>query len=438
MNKILLIEDDPRVASLIKEVLSDCEIIESKALDEAKAIIREKSPDLLILDCDLRGLDAFSIFKILRSSYPDLPSIMLSGSGEVALAVSAARLGVIDFLRKPLEREKLKESVGNALAPSAFTGAFDIESMENFEWADGESRVISQFIFNLEEAAVSGKDVLLLGEEGIPKETVSLAIHANSKLKKRKWTSLSLSSFKKEASEGHFWIALQEFLQEGRGERDESDLYGTINLKEFEGLSDHFRESILRYLNERKSDNFLGKVDRSIRVTVEASDLSNLSGFEGMGLLDHFARIDVPKLRERKEDIPLIAAAYIEKFSAELGKNVRNISTEALKFIVSYDWPGNYNELRNVILVAVLNTAGESVGIKDIPISFKMLLSGPIKKIAKGPVRLESLRQQFERELYGKVLEKTSFDEGRSALLLNIPKSFFASRIKELGLRGEE
>ena len=435
MNKILLIEDDPRVSSLVKETLPDYEVLESRTLDEAKAILGKASFDLFILDSDLRGQDTLSIFRTLRSSYPDLPSIVISSLGEVALAVSAAKLGAFDFLRKPLEIEKLKEAVKNAMLAPKESPSFTTENLEDFEWALGDSKVLLQFIFNLEEAAGAGRDILIIGEDGIPKEAIALAIHENSKLKRRKFSSLSLSSFKKDASESHFWIALQEFLQEGRGERMESDLYGTIDLKEFEGLSDHFKESILRYLKERKDEKFVGKVDRSIRVTVEVNDLLGMAGLEGKGLLSNFMRIEVPKLRERKEDIPIIVAAYINKFSDQLGKNVRNISTEALEFMMKYDWPGNYNELKNVILVAALNTANESIGARDLPISFKMLLSGPLKKVARGSLRLDSLRSQFEKELYQKVLEKTSFDEGEGALLLNIPKSVFSSRLKKLGLR---
>jgi DNA-binding NtrC family response regulator len=346
---------------------------------------------------------------------------MFSASGSIPLAVSATKLGVSEFLRKPIHAEHLREAVEKNL----FKEEIRLRWAKGMEWLRGESLGLKKMFAEIRAALRGTKDIILYGELGIPKEEVAEFIHINSLKKGRKLAKIDLSSFRSESLEVHFWATLQELmgLPESSSLQNEKDLCGTIYLENLENLDEIFKQTTFNFFAERK-----GKIDKSVRAVIGIRDKSAAQKSK----IKKYAWIEIPPLRERKEDIPYLLELYLKRSSTKFNKKVKFISTEVLEFLAAYDYPGNYLEFERMIQEAVLEAPAESLELKNFPLDFKGILQTSLKKSLGENLPLEKAKRRFEKVLYNLVLEKSNGEISQAARFLDIPKSSLIERFEDL------
>jgi DNA-binding NtrC family response regulator len=413
---ILLIEDDPKVTSQIEEALHDhFEVLAFEKMDGFLHAAKDKPRCVAIIDFDLKETDGILAFKKLKEINPHARAIMISSANNIPLAVSAAKLGILEFLRKPLLTSDFTRIV-EKLAKKEDIPKFSYNGIPNTEWLKGVSPKILEFEKNIIKYSAQAKDLVLLAERGIDKKTVVRLIHQNGLNSAKKLTGLDLSSFAKESLEGHFWATLNELLSIPGMEsvKKEEEQTGLIFIEGFEVISDHFRASVFDFIKNRSSKpNFNPEVQVVIGLC-DDSYREHLTGFE---------QLFVPSLRERKEDLPAIMAEYLKNKT-----NCSAVSYDVLEFISLYDFPGNYDELENMIKAACVE--GEVMS------GFNFNRDAFISYLKPQTVlnSLNSLRDKFEKKFIGQLLKKTKRDIHAVARFLNVPKTVLDERVRELDL----
>lgn len=440
MRKILIITEDSKVADWVQETLKEgyeCACVSS--LEEGVKSLKEKIPDMVVLDFDLKAMTGLEALRQIKRIDSRIKVIMISASADIGAAVTAAKMGASDFILKPLEPNRFRTSVEKFLVPAEEVFSLAVFSVEEAEWLTGESGKIKEFLKEIEKAVREDLDILLIAEKGIDKKPIAEIIHKNGVKKIRKLMSLDMLSFEM-AAESHFWVALQELLSEtiGASQREEN-LCGTLYLENFDALgalAPHFQVSLLEFLKARRGEAYKGRVDREIKVIMSIDDEEKLFEFENQNLLSTFSKLKIPPLRERKEDLPVLASLYLNKFSEKFGRPIKFISTEVLNLLMIYDWPGNIEELKSRLQTAALRACGPSLTLTDLPLEAEVVLKTALKRILAGDsLALEKAKESFEKELFSIILEKTAWDEEKAARILDLPKTYLTSRIQTLGLK---
>ncbi|MDD5382485.1 MAG: response regulator [Candidatus Margulisbacteria bacterium] len=406
---ILLITDDHKTETAVKETLGKHYGLETaKDKETAAALLAKKLPDLAIIDFDLKGEDGLQIYKNLGLT---VKTIMLSASGSIPLAVSATKLGVEEFLRKPIDAEHLQRAVETNLPKEEVK----LRWPEGLEWLRGESPGLKKMLSEIQEILRGNKDVILVGERGIPKEQIAELIHLNGPRKERKLARVDLAAFRKEALEAHFWTTIQELMAIPAAA-------GTIYLDTLHNLDELFLLSVFNFFHERPN-----KIDKSIRAII---GVYNKSQAQKAG--KNYVVIEVPKLRDRKADLPYLVEFYLASSARKHGKNIKYLAADVLDLLAAYDYPGNYLELERLIEEAVLSADSDKLELKNFPVDLNGLVNAAQKKGLSEDLPLEKARQVFERKLYAVLLEKAKGETAKVARFLDVPKTALTDRLDNL------
>jgi DNA-binding NtrC family response regulator len=409
---ILLITDDPKVESRIREIL-DGEIVVAADGGAAVALINKKTPDLIILDYDLKPVDGLQVFRQIHLLFPPLKVIMLSLANNIALAVEATKLGVADFLRKPLVADQLQAVVEANLAAEV-----PLLKFADIPWLRGESPLLKKMYADLAAAMLSRKNILLFGERGIDKKKIVEFIQANSFIKPRKLEIIDLSSFRRENLEPHFWATLQETLVESGAIEDRC---GILYLEKVENLEKTFFSSLLEFFSQRKTE---------AQVVIGFFDKAAVAA----PVLKNYALVEVPPLRERKIDLPFLLGHYLDIYARQHNKEVKGFSADALFALTAYNYPGNYRELECCLEESILLSSSPLLSAGDLPFAIKAMVEVSMKKnLAAGRFKPEAARRSFEKDLYRVLLSKNHDDLAATARFLDFPRTVLAERLEELG-----
>ncbi|MBU0687664.1 MAG: response regulator [Candidatus Margulisbacteria bacterium] len=422
---LYVLTDDEGVKSFLSENLkNEAKIDFLQSVPEAIEKAKAAPPAVFIIDYHLKAMNGLEVYKLLKTSLSDLKVIMLSVLNSIPLAVSAAKQGVDEFLRKPLHRESFLKALHELIEESYKVSSFDLPKEEGMEWLFGRGTTLKNTIVEAEKALKGFKDIIIVSEAGIDSLGFAKALHANGRLPGRKFVVLDLASFEKESSESHFWTMLQKLLtlKEGSLETEE-ELCGTILLVNFEALEFHFRHSILEFLKNKSQRIGAEKLDKKIRIMVTVSDKEGLSAFTKDGLLDSFYILSLPSLRDRKNDLPKILVAYIEKYNRDYAKQVKYISTECLDLLFYSAFRGNYKELEDLVAIAILRSQTEYLGVKDLPLTLKDLEDITLAKLsAKRFFEMNLAEREFDDVFLKTIFEKASGDADEAARFLSISK----------------
>jgi DNA-binding NtrC family response regulator len=433
---VLIIEDDPRLFPSIEESLGEePRLFRANTLADAMRMMASEPIDVIVFDHDLKDDGGLEGYKKLKRFDPRKKVIMISAVPDVETAVAATKLGVRDFLRKPIEGKKLRDSVEQLLAAES-KPLLDLLKIERSEWLSGTSEKIRQLFRDIRSAVSGDGDVLLIGEKGIDKVSIAEAIHGSGSNNARRSVYLDLASFGDRSSEGLFWSTMQGLLQDRMGTPNEEQT-GTVILDGIGMVSDHFILSVLGFLNKRKSDANIERTDKSIRIVLIVEDGMFLADFHSKNLLADFAAIHIPPLRDRKEDLPMILDAYLSALSRRFDKDIAGISTDLLKFFSVHDWPGNYRELALMLKVAVLNSRSGTISTGDVPTDVGMLIDRlSSESAAHGGEPLGRLSDSFDRLIYPLAVRLFPGNAEKAADFLDIPRAAFSQKARSLGLIG--
>lgn len=424
---ILLIEDDPKLVKSISEILGrEYKLETADTAEKAVKIIQKAVPSLILLDFDLKEMDGIAIFQKIHPLAPHIKIIMFSSSKSIPLAVSATKLGVSDFLPKPLAAEQLRQSAEDNLyhPEKIYLTLSGIEA----PYLEGQSQKLKDMFAEIEKAIKENQDIILVGALGAEKVKVAELIHRHGFKKDRKLLALDLSSFLRESTEASFWTTVQEIMAEPQISRFQlsHELCGTLYLENLEALGEHFRWSILDFFTAKK-----GKISREIKVIIGVFEKTILKDFKSKT----FRVIEIPALAERKEDLPHLINAYLKRLAQELNKPVKYFSAEALEFLSSYDFPGNYKELEDILRISILSAPEDKIELSHLPLNLEMLLRSSENQIfLKRRFSFGEARAIFEKNLYQILLAKTK-DISAAARFLDVPRTTFEERLKTLGLR---
>ena len=447
---ILIVDDEPGVRTALTGVLHDeGYTVESVASGEACLDRLTRGPvDLIVLDVWLPGMDGLATLARLRERQVDAPVVLISGHGNIESAVRAIKLGAFDFVEKPLSLDKTVLVVRNALRQRRL----ELENLalrarvDRHETMVGESYAIRQLREQVAMAAPTNGRVLIYGENGTGKELVARTIHALSRRRNNAFVEVNCAAIPDELIEselfGHIRGAFTGAVADRRGKFELAD-GGTIFLDEIGDMSLKTQAKVLRVLQEQTMEPVGGttsvRVDARVLAATNKELQTEIRG--GRFREDLYFRLNVipifvPALRDRQEDIPLLADHFMAGFAREYGRRIKKFEPSAMAVLQRCPWPGNVRELRNVIERLMIMVAGDSISAADL--AFLDLGSAARAEAEPAPpparVTLYEARDQFERDLILRTLAAQQGNMSRTAEILGVERSNLYRKMKAFGI----
>jgi two-component system response regulator AtoC len=433
---LLVVDDDPITLDLLKEVLSKEGYGVETALSGEEAIKQGMDTffDLIVTDVRMGEKDGMEVLRSFKKISPETTVIMITAFGSIETAIEAIREGAFDYISKPFKLDEIRFTIRRALEQRRLLQENKFYRQElldkyQFENVIGRTPQMFQVYKTIAKVADTKSTVLLYGERGTGKELIARSIHYNSLRNNRPFIPVDCASIVETLIEselfGHVRGAFTGALSTKKGLFEEAD-GGTIFLDELSNLSLSMQTKLLRFLQEHEIKRVGGTESVRVDVRVIAATNQPLEPLIKNGKFreDLFDRLNVvsitlPPLRERKEDIPLLANHFLQKFSEENHKNISHISPEALEILIQYAWPGNVRELEHTIERAVILTPHPIILPEDLP--------RKIFEEAKGAEMLfpeESLPlKEVEKRYVLKVLQETKGNKKKAAEILGIDRT---------------
>ncbi len=452
---ILIVDDESGVRASLAGILSDegylVQAVESG--EDCLSALEGRRYDLLLLDVWLPRMDGLETLSRVRILDPELPVIVISGHGNIETAVKAVRMGAQDFVEKPLSLEKTLLVVKNALRQRRLESENRSlkQQVEQRYVMVGESPAIRDLRAVITQAAPSNGRVLIFGENGTGKELVARAVHARSLRSSGPFVEVNCAAIPEELIEselfGHTRGAFTGALTAKKGKFELAD-GGTLFLDEIADMTLKTQAKVLRVLQEQKVEPVGGTGSVTVDVRVIAATNKNLEEEIRRGAFreDLFFRLNViplhvPPLRDRREDIPLLARHFMATLSAEYGRRPKEISRETLDRLTVQLWPGNVRELRNVIERLVIMTPGERIEAHHLPASpmggagaaGEAAAPGESIPLVDFPSLVEA-RGDFEKRYIWKKYQECGGNMSRTADALQVERSNLYRKMKAYGL----
>ena len=451
--RLLLIDDEPRVRTSLKMVLEPLyDIAQASDGPEGLDIFRKEDPDLVLLDIVLPGTDGLAVLQMLRTERKSTPVIMLTGTKSVKTAVDAMKLGAADYLSKPFDVDELRIVIDRALNSSELEQEVtqlraQVVKRYAFHNLIGKSQGMQEIYAKIEQVADSRTTVLITGESGTGKELVAKALHYNSSRRERPFVALNCAALPETLIEselfGHEKGSFTDATARRVGQFELANT-GTLFLDEIGDLSPITQAKLLRVIQEREFTRIGGVQPIKVDVRIVAATNKNLDDLVRKGLFreDLYYRINVislylPPLRERPEDIPLIANHFLEKRLEEAQRPPIEFGKEALELLTRYPWPGNVRELENFIEQAFIwSQHATEITPEHLPTSMKSTSRSPSLRddTLAGRMSLEKAVMEFEREIILDALKRTNYVQTHAANLLGISRRMLKYRMDTLGI----
>ena len=449
---ILVVDDEESICQSLRGILSDegYEVRTAGSGEDALKAIEEDVPDLVLLDIWLPGMDGLEALKIIKAETPQVPVIMMSGHGTIETAVKATKLGAFDFIEKPISLEKVVLLVNHALAlvrleeenrilKQKVTSAYELI---------GRSRTILELKEMIRIVAPTNAWILIMGENGTGKELVARSIHYQSKRARRPFIEVNCAAIPEELIESElFGHEKGSFTGAAAKKRGKFELAheGTLFLDEVADMSLKAQAKILRILQEKKFERVGGNkfIDTDVRVLAATNkDLEKEMEAERFRQ-DLYYRLNVipltiAPLRDRKEDIPILAAQFVNDFCAKEGVEPKAISDDAIDVFMEHNWPGNVRELKNIMERLVIMTQGDTIRADDIP---------PLSKEEQHEEAMDTIfmhnsyrkaKMEFEKKFIMKKLQENEGNISKTADSIGLERSNLHRKIKTHSLESKK
>jgi DNA-binding NtrC family response regulator len=448
---VLIIDDEAAIRESLETLLEleGYEVGSAATADEGLARIGDRPFDLVLLDLALPDRNGLDLLAELHGHDPQLSVIMITAYGTVENAVKAMQAGATNFVQKPWDNEKLLADVRAAVARHRAEEENvqlkrALKQRYNFENIVGKSESMLKIFDLVAQVAPSRSTILLQGESGTGKELIAKAIHLNSPRRDRAFVPVNTGSMPPDLLEstlfGHVKGAFTSAIASKKGLFEIADR-GTLFLDEIGTMGLDTQSKILRVLQDRKFMHLGGVHEIQVDVRIIAAtnvDLKQLVR-EGKFRDDLYYRLnvitlDLPPLRQRKEDIALLVDFFLGKYSEENERPHRRMTPETLRALLSYSWPGNVRELENVVERAVVLSSGQEVGPELLP----DLIVGrgtPLPLLEhRGDASLFDIVEDCERHIIVDMLEKCGWNQTEAAERFHVPLSTLNQKIKRLNI----
>jgi two-component system nitrogen regulation response regulator NtrX len=420
---LLVVDDEPQILQTVTGILQDegFEVLTAPDGETALKLAAEETPDLVLLDIALPGLDGLEVLSELKRRQPLLPVIMISAYGSVENAVKATRLGAYDFIEKPPNADKILLSVRNGLELARLAEENRRLRQQGGQVKEiiGDSSAIRRLREKLALVAPTNASVLITGENGTGKELVARALHAWSRRAPHAFVEVNCAAIPEDLIEselfGHEKGAFTGASARHRGKFDLAH-EGTLFLDEIGDMSLKTQAKILRILEEQRFERVGGSRPIQVDVRVVAATNKNLEEEIAKGTFreDLYHRINVlplavPPLRERREDIPLLAAHFLQELSLENNAPSKTFAPAALEAMAALPWPGNVRELKNFVFRLAILSPGAVIEAGDLPLAASFQEQPGAKTEAA-----EAAEGAAEPEFLDPFLQVPSFREARA------------------------
>ncbi len=452
MKEIWVVDDEKGILETLKDILEDegykvkTFLYGKKCLEELK----KNLPSVIFLDLWLKDIDGFEVLEKIKSSYPYLPVIVISGHGNIDTAVKAIKMGAHDFIEKPLSYERILVSIENALK------FFNLEE-ENKRLREkifgnirltGVSSAIQEIRELIKKVAPTDTTVLILGESGVGKELVAKLIHLFSQRAEAPFVEVNcaaipetlieseLFGYEKGAFTGAHTCKKGKFEQAHRG---------TLFLDEIGDLSLEAQAKLLRVIQEKKIERLGSTTSIEVDVRIIAATNKNLQEEikrkkfrEDLYYRLNVFPIYIPPLRERKEDIPYLVEEFLEEIARRTGFGKKRVSQEVIEAFQSYYWPGNVRELKNLIERLVIISPGEEIRYEDLPSDFRETIESsnfPSRDPWFEEKNYKVAKTLFEKEFLKRKLEQFKGNISQTAREIGIERAYLQKKIKDLGIK---
>ncbi|MFP4382904.1 MAG: sigma-54-dependent transcriptional regulator [Spirochaetia bacterium] len=443
---LLIVDDEKNIREGLGKALGQegYEVILAANGEEASKLVETETVDLVIADLKMPKMGGQELLQRIASAYPTVPVIILTGHGTIESAVTAMRDGAFDFLTKPVNLDRLSILVKRALSNRELVLQHralqeELEKQRGLRNIIGRSPAMKKIFDVVNQVAPTKASVLITGESGVGKELVADALHRLSNRKDKPFIKVHCAALSENLLEselfGHERGAFTGALNRKRG-RFELAHNGSIFLDEIGEIDQSIQIKILRVLQEKEFERVGGEQTLKVDVRIISATNRDLQSAiaEGTFREDLFYRLNVvnihiPPLRERKEDIPLLLAAFIKEFARENGKPVEGIDTKARAMLYAYPWPGNIRELRNCIESAVVMSKDNIITPDDLPPSVKSDSGENDIRVPLGASLSEA-----EREIIQHTLSANKGNKSKTAEILGIGRKTLHRKLNEYGI----
>jgi len=452
---VLVLDDEKNYLLILEAMLEDAGYAVT-ALDDPElglAYLEESEVDVVITDMKMPKVTGQQVLEHVKKNYAHIPVIIMTAFGSIEGAVEAMKLGALDYVTKPFSNDELMLTVAKA---AQFATAQRENVMLRASLADrfgahqiiGSSKALRRVLDLVMRAAPTRSTVLITGESGTGKELVAKALHYSSPRKDGAFVSVNCMAFNPGVLEselfGHEKGSFTGAVARRRGRFELAD-GGTLFLDEIGELSADLQVKLLRVLQERKFERVGGgeSIDVDIRIVAASNRDLHEAVSRGEFREDLFYRLNVvhvemPPLRERREDVPLLSMHFLERYARENSKTFKGFSPEAVEYLSAYEWPGNVRQLQNVVERCVVLAATDQIEVEDLPAEIKDEESQYKSAVDLLPVQIDlaDTLEKIEAALIRRALAKSNFVQVKAADMLGVSKSLLQYKLKKYKITG--
>ncbi len=451
---ILVIDDEKNYLVLLETLLvdEDYEVITFQDPEMALSFLEDSEVDVIITDVRMPGISGQELLERVRKLYPHIPVIIMTAYGSIDGAVEAMKCGAFDYINKPFSNDDLLLRVQKAVKLS-FAEKQNVilrkalQKRHGLKSIIGKSKAILDVLDLVERVAQSDTNVLITGESGTGKELIAKTIHYISNRRNNSFVAVNCMALNPNLLESELFghekgsFTGASYTKRGRFELAHK---GTLFLDEVGELSLELQVKLLRVLQEKSFERVGGTTPIKVDIRIIAATNKDLKEAvkkkefrEDLYYRLNVVNIHIPPLRERPEDIPLLAAHFLKLYSKKNKKVIKGFTTRAMEFLLSYKWPGNVRELENIIERAVVLCRKEEIDYDDLPSEVKEEENQFRAVIDLLPVEINLNRtlEKIEAALIKKALVKSNFVQSKAAEMLGISKSLFQYKLKKYNIK---
>jgi DNA-binding NtrC family response regulator len=446
-NLILIVDDEPEMCALLSDILKDegYETETATSGEKALAKMRERDFAVVITDLNMKGMPGMTLLKHIKQRHLDTNVIIMTGFGSIESAIEAMKDGAYDYVTKPVKSEQLTVITQKAVREVSLRRELvrlrrEVEKEYSFNQILGKSKPMQAIFELIRRITPSPSSVLITGESGTGKELVARAVHYNSPRAQGPFIPVNCAAIPENLLEsemfGHMKGAFTDAKADRKGLFEEAQ-GGTLFLDEISELPISLQAKLLRVLQEKEIRRVGGTRSIPVDARVIAATNLDLAGEvkakrfrEDLYYRMNVIEVHMPALRERTEDIPLLAVHFVRKYAEPMKKPVAGLTEGALALLMDYAWPGNVRELENVIERGVTLTRGEKIGSEDLPQAVRGD-SGDRHMIEEAAEKTRTLAE-VERAYILRVLEKTAGNKYQAAQVLGIDRKTLYRKLDEI------
>jgi DNA-binding NtrC family response regulator len=451
-SRILIVEDEDKLRRVIQLHLEAAGYEVDHAPTAEQALPRAAVADVVLTDLRLPGMDGLAFLRELHSRDPHSAVIVMTAHGSIEAAVEAMKEGAADFLQKPFSLDHLSTLIQKVLSVQSLRAENlrlkqELDSRYQFDNIVGRSAAMRDIFQTVARVAPTRATVLLAGESGVGKDMIARAIHQHSPRRDFPFVKINCTALPENLMESElFGFEKGAFTGANAskpGKFEQADK-GTVFLDEIGDVPSHIQVKLLRILQEREFERLGSNLTRSVDVRVIAATNVNLRAALEQGRFreDLYYRlnvvpINIPPLRERKEDIPFLVLHFVKRLTNELGSPIKDISPAAMDRLLEYDWPGNVRELENTLERSIVLASGEVLESGDIRI--ENARTAPNAASSQSLLLPEGMTlEQWEQMMIREALRRSNGNKSQAARMLGLTRNALRYRLSQMGMESAE